>query len=172
MSSTESIETTSVVELTLNGSSVTVEVLTDELLLDTLRDRRGLTSVRGTCGIGVCGTCTVLLNDRPICACLTLTIAVAGETITTAEGLVNADGSMSDVQQAFEECQAYQCSFCIPAMTLSMHACIEEDADRTVDEVREYLGGNLCRCGTYPQILEAARSLLSDRFEQPGGEKS
>lgn len=150
-------------ELNLNDRDVSVEVRADETLLETLRNVFHLTSVRGTCGLGVCGTCTVLLDGRVVSACLTLTVAAAGRDIMTAEGLPAADGELSDVQRSFEACQAYQCSFCIPAMTLTVHAYLNEDPQPTTAKAREYLGGSLCRCGTYPQILEAVASTMRDR---------
>jgi len=131
----------------------------DETLLATLRETFGLTSVRGTCGIGICGTCTVLVDGRVVSSCLMLTRQVAGHAVTTAEGLVDR-GRLDEVQEAFVECGAYQCSFCIPAMTLAVRACLDEQPDATVEDVREYLAGNLCRCGTYPQILDAAARLV------------
>lgn len=143
----------------LNRRQRRLRVADDETLLTTLRDALGLTSVRGTCGIGICGTCTVLVDGRVVSSCLLLTRQTDGHAVTTAEGLVDGD-DLDEVQQAFVDCGAYQCSFCIPAMTLAVRACLDEQPDATVDDVREYLAGNLCRCGTYPQILDAAARLV------------
>jgi aerobic-type carbon monoxide dehydrogenase small subunit (CoxS/CutS family) len=150
----------------LNRRQRRLRVADDETLLTTLRETFGLTSVRGTCGIGICGTCTVMVDGRVVSSCLMLTRQVAGCAVTTADGLV--DGRrLDEVQQAFVDCGAYQCSFCIPAMTLAVRACLNEQPDATVETVREYLAGNLCRCGTYPQILEAAARLVGSASEAP-----
>lgn len=151
------------VTLTLNGREVTVRVPNDEHLLTTLRRDFGITSVRGTCGIGVCGTCTVLLDGSVASSCLMLTRQAAGHSITTSEGVAEAGESLSDVQQAFLDNGAYQCSFCIPGMVLAVHGALAERPGRSVSEVREYLAGNLCRCGTYPQVLEAVRQVVDER---------
>jgi aerobic-type carbon monoxide dehydrogenase small subunit (CoxS/CutS family) len=116
-------------------------------------------SVRGTCFIGVCGVCTVLVDSRAISACLALTALHDGAAITTAEGLLDSEGRPNALQAAFIEHSAFQCSFCTPAMVLAATALLNERPDPTVDDIREYLAGNLCRCGSYPQVIEAIRSL-------------
>lgn len=130
-----------------------------ETLLTTLRERFGLMSVRGTCYIGVCGACTVLVNGRPISACLALTALHEGMEITTAEGLLGNDGEPDPIQAAFIAHSAFQCSYCTPAMVLATKALLAEIPEPTVEEIREYLSGNLCRCGSYPNVIEAIRSL-------------
>ena len=150
------------VALELNGVDRVVAVPTDETLLQTLRGSEGLTSVRGACGIGVCGSCTVLVDDRAVSSCIMLTAQTSSRRVTTSEGLAKADGVLSRVQQAFVDRGAYQCSFCIPAMVLTVHAALEADPQRGVDQIRHDLAGNLCRCGTYPQVLEAVLDLVSD----------
>ena len=147
----------------LNGVDRIVSVPTDETLLQTLRGSEGLTSVRGACGIGVCGSCTVLVDGRAVSSCIMLTAQAASRRVTTSEGLGGADGVLSRVQQAFVDRGAYQCSFCIPAMVLTVHAALEADPERGVDEIRHDLAGNLCRCGTYPQVLEAVMDLVSGK---------
>jgi aerobic-type carbon monoxide dehydrogenase small subunit (CoxS/CutS family) len=150
------------VALDVNGRKTEVEISGAEFLLETLRDL-GLTSVRGTCGIGVCGTCTVLVDGRAISSCLALTALHEGKEIVTSEGLVAADGTLDEVQRRFVEYSAFQCSYCIPAMVLAVRAYLDATAEPTLDEAREALAGNLCRCGTYPQILDAVAALVSDR---------
>jgi aerobic-type carbon monoxide dehydrogenase small subunit (CoxS/CutS family) len=145
----------------LNGRQRRLRVADDETLLAALRETFGLTSVRGTCGIGICGTCTVMVDGRVVSSCIMLARQVAGRSVTTAEGLVDG-GRLDEVQQAFVDRGAYQCSFCIPAMTLTVRACLDEQPDATVETVREQLAGNLCRCGTYPQILDAVARLVGD----------
>jgi aerobic-type carbon monoxide dehydrogenase small subunit (CoxS/CutS family) len=138
------------VDLTLNGRPATLDVRTDEMLLEALRGL-GLNSVRETCAIGVCGACTVLVDGEPVSGCLTLTATVAGREITTVEGLDESDA----VLRAFNEAHAFQCGWCTPGFVLTVKAM------RPGDDVREALGGNLCRCGCYVKIEEAARACVS-----------
>jgi aerobic-type carbon monoxide dehydrogenase small subunit (CoxS/CutS family) len=138
------------VEMILNGRAATLGVRTDEMLLPALR-RHGLLSVRETCGIGVCGACTVLLDGEPVSACLLLAAQAAGHEISTVEGLKGSD----PVLRAFNDAHAFQCGWCTPAFVLTVKAM------RPGDEVREALGGNLCRCGCYVKIEEAVRRCAS-----------
>ena len=138
------------VDLILNGGAATLDVRTDEMLLEALR-REGLPSVRETCAIGVCGACTVLLDGEPVSACLMLAAAVAGREITTVEGLRGSD----PVKRAFNEAHAFQCGWCTPGFILTATAM------RPEDDIREALGGNLCRCGCYVKIEEAVRQCAS-----------
>lgn len=147
--------------LKVNGDKIDVEIADGDYLLETLRDL-GLTSVRGTCGIGICGTCTVLVDGRAISSCIALTAMVEDREIVTSEGLIRPDGSLEEVQERFVEHNAFQCSYCIPAMVLSVRAYLDAADEPTLDGAREALAGNLCRCGSYPQVLEAIRSLLPD----------
>jgi aerobic-type carbon monoxide dehydrogenase small subunit (CoxS/CutS family) len=135
---------------TLNGEPTAVEARTDEMLIDIL-GRLGCASVRETCGIGVCGACTVLLDGEPVSGCLTLTAAVAGREISTVEGLKGSD----PVLRAFNDAHAFQCGWCTPGFVLTVKAM------RPGDDVREALGGNLCRCGCYVKIEEAVRRCAS-----------
>jgi aerobic-type carbon monoxide dehydrogenase small subunit (CoxS/CutS family) len=134
------------VGLILNGRGATLEARADEMLLDALR-AHGLLSVRETCRIGVCGACTVLVDGEPMTGCLTLAAAVAGREVTTVEGLDESDA----VLRAFNEAHAFQCGWCTPGFVLTVKAM------RPGDDVREALGGNLCRCGCYVKIEEAVR---------------
>jgi aerobic-type carbon monoxide dehydrogenase small subunit (CoxS/CutS family) len=138
------------VDVILNGRPATLEARSDEMLLAALR-RQGLLSVRETCAIGVCGACTVLLDGEPVSGCLTLTAATAGRVITTVEGLAESD----PVLRAFNEAHAFQCGWCTPGFVLTVKAM------RPDDDVREALGGNLCRCGCYVKIEEAVRACAS-----------
>jgi aerobic-type carbon monoxide dehydrogenase small subunit (CoxS/CutS family) len=134
------------VELILNGRAATLDVRSDEMLLEALR-RHGLLSVRETCGIGVCGACTVLVDGETVSGCLTLAATVAGREVTTVEGLDESD----PVLRAFNETHAFQCGWCTPGFVLTVKAM------RPGEDVREALGGNLCRCGCYVKIEEAVR---------------
>ena len=151
--------------LEVNGDEVVVEVPVDESLVHTLRDRLGLRSVRPTCGLGICGTCTVQLDGAVASSCLLLTVQVAGRSIRTSEGLTSDDGGLSRVQQAFVDNGAYQCAYCIPGMVVTVEACLADSPDASMEEVREYLAGNLCRCGTYVSILEAVTELVRGERE-------
>lgn len=145
--------------LRVNGDELPLEVRGDETLLETLRERVELTSVRYACGIGVCGTCTVLLDGRPASSCLLLTTMVAGRDVVTAEAATSESAVGRDaglgcrVQGAFVDARAYQCSFCIPAMALTVQGLLARHPELTAEEVAHQLGGNLCRCGTYPDVL-------------------
>lgn len=152
-------ETAAPVEIVVNGADVTVEAKPSDTLLETLRGELGLMSVRGSCGIGICGTCTVLVDGLPVCSCITLTVMHRSSSITTSEGLAGA-GELDTVQRAFIDHGAFQCSYCIPAMALTVRALLDDDADVPLESIREELAGNLCRCGSYPQIMAAVESLL------------
>jgi aerobic-type carbon monoxide dehydrogenase small subunit (CoxS/CutS family) len=138
------------VELILNGRAATLDVRSDEMLLGALR-RHGLLSVRETCAIGVCGACTVLVDGEAVTGCLTLAATVAGREVTTVEGLDESD----PVLRAFNETHAFQCGWCTPGFVLSVKAM------EPGEDVREALGGNLCRCGCYVKIEEAVRRCAS-----------
>jgi aerobic-type carbon monoxide dehydrogenase small subunit (CoxS/CutS family) len=153
-----------VVTVLLNGAPAEVGVRGDETLLETLRDRCGTTSVRYCCGIGVCGTCTVLVGGEAVSSCLLLTWMVAGREVVTAEGLAAGErAELSSVQEAFARASAFQCSYCIPAMALTVHAALDREPDATAEDVCAELGGNLCRCGSYPQVREAVTALVAAR---------
>jgi carbon-monoxide dehydrogenase small subunit len=141
---------------TLNDSAVSVAVRPHWTLLQVLRDRLGLTGTKEGCGVGVCGTCTVLLDGRPVSSCLTLAANVSGRNVLTIEGL-SADGGYHPVQQAFLESTAFQCAFCTSGMIMATHALLTSHENPTEDEVKDYLAGNLCRCGSYVEILHAVR---------------
>ncbi|HLU58937.1 MAG TPA: (2Fe-2S)-binding protein [Pseudonocardia sp.] len=152
---------TRTVTLRLNGETRTVEIDQAATLLQVLRDQLGITSARSACGIGVCGACTVLVDGKVTSSCIMLAAQAHDREITTGEGLRLPSGELSAVQRAFVDRGAYQCSFCIPAMVLTVHAALQDpEAGRDVESVREYLAGNLCRCGTYPTILEAVADLV------------
>ena len=138
------------VDLVLNGRPTTLDVRTDEMLLEALR-AAGLRSVRETCAIGVCGACTVLLDDEPVSACLLLAAAAAGHEVTTVEGLEGSD----PVVRAFNAAHAFQCGWCTPGFILTVKTI------RPGDDVKQALGGNLCRCGCYVKIEEAVRACVS-----------
>jgi aerobic-type carbon monoxide dehydrogenase small subunit (CoxS/CutS family) len=146
------------VELTLNGAPTALECRSNEMLLDVLRREAGLTSVRETCRIGVCGACTVLVDDAAISGCLMLAALAAGRRVTTVEGL----GGSHPVQRAFEQEHAFQCGYCTSGFVLTAKALLEETPHPSEEEIAEALGGNLCRCGSYRRIIAAVRRAAAE----------
>jgi aerobic-type carbon monoxide dehydrogenase small subunit (CoxS/CutS family) len=138
--------------LTLNGEALDVDARTDEMLLTVLR-RQGLSSVRATCGIGVCGSCTVLVDGEALSGCLLLARSVEGRRVTTVEGL----GEDDPVLSAFTKARVFQCGFCAPGFVLATKRLLEESRSPGDGEIRTALAGNLCRCGSYLKILEAVQ---------------
>jgi xanthine dehydrogenase YagT iron-sulfur-binding subunit len=142
------------ITLIVNGRSHAVAVDVRATLLDTLRERLGLTGTKKGCDRGECGACTVHVDGRRINACMTLAVMQHGRQITTIEGLEN-DGALHPVQQAFIDHDAFQCGYCTPGQIMSAVACIREGHAGHIDEAREWMSGNLCRCSAYPNIVSA-----------------
>ncbi|WFP61587.1 (2Fe-2S)-binding protein [Mesorhizobium sp. WSM4904] len=149
--------TTLSIHLTINGETRTLDVEPRVTLLDALRDRLSLTGTKKGCDQGQCGACTVHVDGQRVLACLTLAAQVEGRSITTIEGLADADGTLNAVQAAFLEQDAFQCGYCTPGQIMSAVACIREGHAGSDEEIREYMAGNLCRCGAYPHIVAAVR---------------
>lgn len=144
------------VELLVNGEKYEIGLEPQVTLSEVLRSHLGLTGTKEACGSGECGSCTVLVDGKPILACLTLAADCEGKTITTIEGLAQGD-CLTLVQQAFLDTGAVQCGFCTPGMVLSTTALLEEFPDPTDGEIKKALEGNLCRCTGYNKIIEAVR---------------
>ncbi len=144
------------ISLTVNSQAFMVTVEPRRLLSDVLRDDLGLTGTHVGCEHGVCGACTVLVDDRPARACLTFAVQMEGHAITTVEA-VAADGRYSALQQAMHEEHALQCGFCTPGIIMTFEAYLKENADPSEAEIREVLSGNLCRCTGYQNIVAAVR---------------
>jgi carbon-monoxide dehydrogenase small subunit len=142
------------VEMEVNGKKIQEEVLPQETLIDFLRNRLGLSSVKKGCDVGECGTCTVLFNGDPLRSCLVLAVQADGAAITTIEGLAS-NGELHYIQQAFLEKYGFQCGFCTPGMILSTKALLDSNPDPSIEEIKEALEGNLCRCTGYEQIIES-----------------
>ena len=153
------------ITLRINGREETLSVEDAETLTEVLRDRFKLWSVRESCGVGACGTCTVLLDGRPVSSCFLLAVRVAGREITTLEGL-SGEASLHRVQQAFLTERALQCAYCTPGFVLSVKALFDESPNPSDEEIREYLSGNLCRCAGYADILRAAQSARDNRVSE------
>src|SRR5688572_24939244 len=145
------------ITLTINQRVESFAVDDADTLLEVLRDHFTLWSVREGCGVGACGTCTVLLDGKPVSSCFLLAARAGGHSITTVEGLSDGE-SLHPIQQAWVEERALQCAYCTPGFVLSVKVLLEENPKPSDDEIREYLSGNLCRCAGYADILRAVRA--------------
>lgn len=141
----------------LNGREVSCTVRDHETLAAMLRDRFQLYSVRESCVQGLCGCCTVIVDGRAVSGCLYLAPLVDGKSVETVEGL-GEEGRLDPVQTAFIEHGAFQCGFCTPGMVLMSHQLLQENPQPDQEAIAHYLSGNLCRCATYPEIVEAVRA--------------
>ena len=144
------------VTLRVNGEDHCLELEPNELLLDVLRDRLGLTGTKEGCSIGVCGTCTVLIDGRRASACLTLAVTAEGKEITTIEGIGAAE-ELDPIQQAFVDQGAFQCGYCTPGMVLAARELLDLNPNPTDEEIKRGMDGNLCRCTGYYKIVRAVR---------------
>ena len=147
---------TAPITIEVNGQSHDLEIDTRWTLLHVLREELGLTGAKRGCDRGECGACTVLLDELPVNACMTLAATVSGRRIRTVEGLSSPD-SLHPIQQAFLENDGAQCGFCTPGFLMSATALLERDADPTDDDIRAALAGNICRCNAYGRIIESVR---------------
>jgi carbon-monoxide dehydrogenase small subunit/isoquinoline 1-oxidoreductase alpha subunit/xanthine dehydrogenase YagT iron-sulfur-binding subunit len=143
-----------IIKLKVNGSEEEKAVHTHRTLLEVLRAEFKLFGAREGCGIGMCGACTVLLDGKPASSCLMLAALAEGKEITTVEGL-SEPGKLDPIQQAFIDHNAFQCSYCTPGFLLSTKSLLAENPAPTAEQIRHYLAGNLCRCGSYYKIEEA-----------------
>ena len=148
------------ITLTVNGKSHEVAVAPNETLTDTLRYRLGLTGTKKGCEVGDCGSCTVVMDGKPVNSCLVLAMQAAGRTIDTIEGLETEKG-LHPLQEAFVDKGAIQCGFCSPGMILSGKSLLEKNPNPSEAEIRGAISGNLCRCTGYQKIVEAIQSVKS-----------
>jgi carbon-monoxide dehydrogenase small subunit len=146
----------------LNGERVSAQVAPHESLVEVLQEGFGLYGARESCGQGMCGCCTVLVNGYAVSGCLYLASFVEGAEVATVEGGKELDA----VQEAFVETSAFQCGFCTPGFVLMTRQLLDEIPDPNEDEIRHYLSGNLCRCAAYPEIMEAVK-LAARRRKKP-----
>jgi aerobic carbon-monoxide dehydrogenase small subunit len=140
----------------VNDRSVTLDVPARMSLAEALRNELGLTGTHIGCEHGVCGACTILLDDEPVRSCLLFVAQLEGASITSIEGLAGGDGKQHPVQEAFRECHALQCGFCTPGMILTIAAFLKRNPSVTGHRVREAISGNLCMCTGYQNIVRAA----------------
>jgi len=145
------------ISVTVNGKTYSASIDARITLLDFLRTQLALTGTHVGCEHGVCGACSILYDGTPMRACSLLAVQANGKKITTVEGLCNEDGTPGILQDAFRDGHAMQCGYCIPGMLVSAHALLEKTLDPSLNEIKEAIGGNLCRCTGYVQIIEAIK---------------
>jgi xanthine dehydrogenase YagT iron-sulfur-binding subunit len=150
------VPTSGRVSLSINGKRHTVAIDNRTSLLDLLREQFELTGTKKGCNAGACGACTVLVDGQRVNSCLTLAVRLEGAEVTTIEGLApGGDGELHPLQQAFVDHDAFQCGFCTPGQIMSGVGCIKEGHTRSRGEIREWMSGNICRCGCYVKIVNA-----------------
>jgi carbon-monoxide dehydrogenase small subunit len=155
------------IRLTVNGHELEVQVEPHETLIELIRDRLGLTGTKKSCDMQVCGACTVLLAGLPVSACTLLAFEARNRSLLTIEGLAQGN-TLHPIQEAFIACSGFQCGFCTPGMILATKALLDDNPQPTVEEIKHYLRGNLCRCTGYKRILEAVQT-AAQRLASAGG---
>jgi xanthine dehydrogenase YagT iron-sulfur-binding subunit len=155
------------ITLEVNGFPRALQVAPYVTLLDLLREQLRLTGTKKGCDHGQCGACTVLVDGKPINACLKLAVSLDGAQVTTIEGLA-AGSELDPLQKAFIEHDAFQCGYCTPGQICAAKALVDDGVAYTRDEVREYMSGNLCRCGAYTNITDAVMDVLGRREGRRG----
>jgi aerobic-type carbon monoxide dehydrogenase small subunit (CoxS/CutS family) len=154
---------TQMVALRVNGTPYSATVEVRRTLVDFLREDLGLVGTHVGCEHGVCGACTVLMNGETVRACIMLAVQAHGAELMTVEGLATADGKLHPIQQAFREKHGLQCGFCTPGFLMTTYELLQTNPRPSVDEIRDWLSGNLCRCTGYQDILESVQ-LAAERL--------
>ena len=157
------MNSTQIINFKLNGDAVTAQIGTHQHLVEVLQER-GLTGARESCAQGLCGCCTVLVNDVAVSGCLYLAAFADGTEVRTIEH--SPEGTLDAVQEAFIECGAFQCGYCTPGFILMTRQLLDAHTDPTEDDIRHYLSGNLCRCAAYPEIIKAVKLAANKRKHQ------
>jgi carbon-monoxide dehydrogenase small subunit len=147
-------ETSVLLRFRLNGQEYRAEVNGSDLLIDLIRDRLGLTGTKRSCDMEICGACTVLIDGKPVSSCSIFAFEIDGKELLTIEGLAGPE-RLDPLQQAFIECGGFQCGFCTPGMILLAKSLLDENPDPTVDQIRDYMDANICRCTGYQMIIES-----------------
>ena len=145
------------IQLKINGKTYSLHVENNEILLNVIRDRLNLTGIKYGCGIGECGSCTVLADGRPILSCQTLAVSMEGKKIVTIEG-IGKPGALHPLQETFIDEGAIQCGFCTPGMILAAKALLDRNPDPSNEDIKNALRGNFCRCTGYVNIIKAVRA--------------
>jgi len=153
-------------DFTLNGESISLEVEDSIRLIDLLRDTLGLTGTKEGCGVGECGACTVIVNGKAVCSCITLAASLGGANVITIESL-SKNGELDAIQQAILDHHALQCGFCTPGIVMSAKALLDANPNPTTEEIKEALSGNLCRCTGYQQVIDAVED-AAERYAEKG----
>ena len=157
------------ISLTVNGKSVTAEIDCRMTLAEFLREELGLTGTKVGCNRGECGSCTVLLDGKPVYSCTVLAVEAVGKKILTIEGLTDEEGKLHPLQEAFIEEDALQCGYCTPGMILSLIALLHRNPHPTEGDVRNAIDGNLCRCGSFSNIMKATLKTSEKMVEMERG---
>lgn len=151
------------IQLTVNGETHDLVVPPTRTLLDVIRDNLGLTGTKRGCDLGACGACAVLLDGRPVNACLVLAVEAAGQEIVTIEAIASG-GRLHPVQEAFVQQGAVQCGFCTPGLVVTVKALLDERPNASESEIREAISGNICRCTGYVKVLDAVRAAAREQM--------
>ena len=157
-----------VITLNINDQDYEVIVSPQDLLVDVIRKKVGLTGTKKGCGQGDCGSCTVLIDGKPELSCIKLAVSAVGKKITTIEGIANPDGTLHPLQESFLDHGAVQCGFCTPGMILSSKALIDRNPTPTREEIKTAIAGNACRCTGYVNILAAIEDYAKALAEKEG----
>ena len=152
-------------DFTVNGERMQIEVADSARLVDVLRETLGLTGTKEGCGVGECGACTVIVNGKAVCSCITLAAGLNGADVITIEG-VSKDGRLDEIQQAILDHHALQCGFCTPGIVMSAKALLDANPNPTTQQIQEAIAGNLCRCTGYQQVIDAIADAADCRMTE------
>lgn len=153
------------IDFTVNGDRVQIEVPAHARLVDVLRETLGLTGTKEGCGIGECGACTVIVNGKAVCSCITLAAGLNGADVITIEG-VSKNGELDEIQQSILDHHALQCGFCTPGIVMSAKALLDANPNPTTEEIQQAIAGNLCRCTGYQQVIGAIADAAERRMAE------
>ncbi len=156
------------IHLIVNETRYEVEVESNEFLSDVLRDKLHLTGTKESCGMGDCGACTVIMEGVTVTSCLTLAVEADGKEIVTIEGVAPGNGDLHPIQKKFSETGAIQCGFCTPGMIMSAKALLDRNPAPSEEDIKDAIGGNLCRCTGYIKIIEAIAGAAGDLKQREG----